>query len=259
MSVSSIPYEGVVATKRMALNVASEAGDATSAMGALLQAMRGGDLGGAQKAYDGLQAELPAPTMGDDMDAVVSAQLHQIGASLRSEDLAGAQRAMESLLNKVNAVFSGGPIPDGAGYGGVHNAPRLTDKTVGDMVKRQEKEPAETASKPKKPDPVATFLNYMKKSAAERYVDAWLAARNLSKEALDAMPPEERKAVLKQMEEDIKRQIREEVEKKTGIPIHATPDLAEMLGSRSRPTYLEAELALNFGKNSAPSAFRDPA
>lgn len=231
MSVSSISLEGVVAKKRMALNVAGEAGDPSSAMGALLQAMQGGDLAGAQKAYEGLQARLPAPTAGDDMDAAVNAQLHQIGASLRSEDLAGAQRAMESLLKKVDAVFSGGPFPDGAGFGGVQNTPRLTDKTVGGMVKNQEEEPAESASKPKKPDPVATFLNFMKKSAAERYVEAWLAAHNLSKEALDAMPPEQRKAVLKQMEEDIKRQMKEELERKTGIPAPATPDLAEMLAS----------------------------
>ena len=229
MSISSLSLEGAVAKKRMALNVASEGGDATSAMGALLQAMQGGELAGAQKAYDGLQAQLPAPKAGDDMDAAVNAQLHQIGASLRSEDLAGAQRALDSLLRKVDAVFSGGPFPDGGGYGGIQSTPRLTDKTVGGMVKTQEDAPTESASKPKKPDPVASFLNYMKKSAAERYVDAWLAARNLSKEALDAMPPEQRKAVLKQMEEDIKRQMKEELEKKTGIPAPTAPDLGELL------------------------------
>jgi hypothetical protein len=51
------------------------------------------------------------------------------------------------------------------------------------------------------------FLAYMKESPAQRMEDSWLAAHGLSKEALAAMPPDKRAAVLKQMANDIKNQV----------------------------------------------------
>src|SRR4051812_7454356 len=54
---------------------------------------------------------------------------------------------------------------------------------------------------------VDDFLAYMKKSLAEHMADAWLAAHGLDREKLKAMKPEDREAVLKQMAEDLKKQM----------------------------------------------------
>jgi len=63
------------------------------------------------------------------------------------------------------------------------------------------------------------FLSYMKESPAERMMDSWLAAHGLSKEALAAMSPEKREAVLKQMAKELQDPVaqaaREKTEKKT--------------------------------------------
>lgn len=59
-----------------------------------------------------------------------------------------------------------------------------------------------------------TFLDYMKKSAAQHLRDAWLKSHNLTEEKLAAMSPTERAAVEKQIAEDIKKQMQEEAAKK---------------------------------------------
>ena len=157
---------------------------------------------------------------------------------LTLDHVRGTQRASSPIVGKPTDPATAMVAPDAlsnrsdtgeASLTPVLDLSRLTDTTVGDMVKSQEETPAETASKPKQPDPTETFLNYMKKSVAERYVEDWLAAHNLSKEDLAAMSPQERQAVLKRMEEDIKRQIKEEMEKRTGVLLPATPDLTELL------------------------------
>jgi hypothetical protein len=51
------------------------------------------------------------------------------------------------------------------------------------------------------------FLACMKESPAQRMEDSWLAAHGLTREALAAMPPAQRDAVLKQMAKDIKDQV----------------------------------------------------
>jgi hypothetical protein len=139
----------------------------------------------------------------------------------QTPDPATAMGAPDALSNKSDAAE--------ASLAPVLDLSRLTDTTVGDMVKSQEEAPAESASKPKQRDPTEIFLKYMKMSVAERYVEDWLAAHNLSKEDLAAMSPKERQAVMKRMEEDIKRKIKEETEKRTGVPLPATPDLSELL------------------------------
>lgn len=53
--------------------------------------------------------------------------------------------------------------------------------------------------------PEQTFLAYMKKSPVERWVDSWLAARGLTKAEFDALPPDEREALAKEMAEDLKK------------------------------------------------------
>jgi hypothetical protein len=50
---------------------------------------------------------------------------------------------------------------------------------------------------------VQDFLAYMKETPAQRMEDSWLAAHGLTRDALNAMPPAQREAVLKQMAQDI--------------------------------------------------------
>jgi hypothetical protein len=49
-----------------------------------------------------------------------------------------------------------------------------------------------------------TFLDYMKKTPEQRFEEAWLAAHGLTKEQFDALPPDQREALTKQMAEDLK-------------------------------------------------------
>jgi len=51
------------------------------------------------------------------------------------------------------------------------------------------------------------FLDYMKKSPGQRMIETWLKAHHLTQAQLDAMPPAQRDAVLKQMAQDIKNEI----------------------------------------------------
>ena len=67
------------------------------------------------------------------------------------------------------------------------------------------------------PDAVTTFKNYMKLSPAERMEENWLKAHGLSKEKLAAMDPKDREAVMKQMKDDIERQLKEQTEKKAQV------------------------------------------
>lgn len=55
------------------------------------------------------------------------------------------------------------------------------------------------------PSPEEAFLAYMKKSPVERWVENWLAARGLSKEEFDALPPDQHEALAKEMAEDLKK------------------------------------------------------
>jgi hypothetical protein len=50
-----------------------------------------------------------------------------------------------------------------------------------------------------------TFLSYMKKSPAERWIESWLAARGLTEHEFDALPPDQHEALAKEMAEDLKK------------------------------------------------------
>ncbi len=56
------------------------------------------------------------------------------------------------------------------------------------------------------------FLDYMKKSPAQRFVDAWLKAHHLTQKDLDEMSPEKREAVMKQMAHDFKEEMKRKAE-----------------------------------------------
>lgn len=59
-----------------------------------------------------------------------------------------------------------------------------------------------------------TFMSYMKESPAQRMVDNWLKAHGLDKDKLAAMSPEDRAAVMKQMQQEIKDQLQQQTEAK---------------------------------------------
>jgi exonuclease VII large subunit len=62
------------------------------------------------------------------------------------------------------------------------------------------------------------FLDHMKKTPAERMEEAWLRARGLTKEDLEAMEPEKRAALIEEMKQQIEDQIRREAEQKAKSP-----------------------------------------
>jgi len=65
------------------------------------------------------------------------------------------------------------------------------------------------------------FLDYMKMSPGERMEESWLQAHHLSKEDLAAMNPKDREAVMKQMQDDIAKQLKDQAQDKSGIDILA--------------------------------------
>ncbi len=65
-------------------------------------------------------------------------------------------------------------------------------------------------------DPAQAFLNYMKETPAQRLEDAWLASHHMTRKDLETMSPEQRAAIEKQMAADIKEQLKEQTEKKSG-------------------------------------------
>ena len=56
----------------------------------------------------------------------------------------------------------------------------------------------------------------MKETPAQKLEDQWLAAHHLTRKQFDAMPPKQREAILKEMQADIERQLKQQTEKKTG-------------------------------------------
>ena len=58
------------------------------------------------------------------------------------------------------------------------------------------------------------FFDYLKKTPAQRMVEAWLKAHHLTQKGLDAMPPEQRNAIMKQMADDIKTEMKRKAEAK---------------------------------------------
>lgn len=67
------------------------------------------------------------------------------------------------------------------------------------------------------PSAADTFMAYMKKSPMERMIENWLKAHKLDQDKLNAMSPEERDAVMKQMKQEIEDQLKRETENKGDI------------------------------------------
>jgi hypothetical protein len=58
------------------------------------------------------------------------------------------------------------------------------------------------------------FLNYMKEPPTQRMVDAWLKSHGLTRQELEAMPPDKRAAIEKEMANDLRQQIEKEAANK---------------------------------------------
>jgi hypothetical protein len=68
---------------------------------------------------------------------------------------------------------------------------------------------ASSSDKSKNDQATQDFLDYMKETPAQRLEDAWLASHHLTRKQLEAMSPDQRKAIEKQMETEIEAQIKQ--------------------------------------------------
>lgn len=74
---------------------------------------------------------------------------------------------------------------------------------------------------------VQNFMSYMKETPAQRFEDSWLAAHGLTEKSLNAMPAQQREAILKQMAEDMKKQVQQQTQAAQAKP---TGGLSSLLG-----------------------------
>jgi len=65
-------------------------------------------------------------------------------------------------------------------------------------------------------DPVQEFRNYMKETPAQRLEDSWLAAHHLTRQQYEAMSPQEREGIQKQMATELKEQVKQAALAKPG-------------------------------------------
>ncbi len=62
---------------------------------------------------------------------------------------------------------------------------------------------------------VKAFLDYMSKTPEERYFESFLKSKGMTKEEFEALPPEEKQALLKEFEEAVKQQAENHSAEKT--------------------------------------------
>jgi hypothetical protein len=93
---------------------------------------------------------------------------------------------------------------------------------VSSAMARKNSASAPAAANPLTPKtPEDNFLDYMKMSPGERMEESWLQAHHLSKEKLASMDPKERASIMKQMQDDIARQLKDQTKDKAQIDILA--------------------------------------
>lgn len=89
-----------------------------------------------------------------------------------------------------------------------------------------------SASNSTSDDPaVKSFLDYMKKSPAQRLRDAWLSAHHLTEDQLKGMTASQREAIEKQMANDIKAQMQQQAQAKSTKLNNGTAGVASLLAS----------------------------
>ena len=69
-----------------------------------------------------------------------------------------------------------------------------------------------------RPDPVQVFLDYMAKTPEERYFDSFLKSKGLTEEAFEALPAEERQALMREFEELVKTSIEKQAAENPAEP-----------------------------------------
>ena len=77
-------------------------------------------------------------------------------------------------------------------------------------------EPDEAAVQ--RPDPVQVFLDYMAKTPEERYFDSFLKSKGLTEEAFEALPAEEKQALMREFEELVKTSIEKQAAENPSEP-----------------------------------------
>jgi len=76
-----------------------------------------------------------------------------------------------------------------------------------------------------------SFLDYMKKSPAQRLRDAWLSAHHLTEDSLKSMSAGQREAIEKQIANDIKAQMQQQAQAKSTKLSTGTAGVATLLAS----------------------------
>ncbi len=69
-----------------------------------------------------------------------------------------------------------------------------------------------------RPDPVQVFLDYMAKTPEERYFDSFLKSKGLTEESFEALPAEERQALMREFEELVKTRIEKQAAENPAEP-----------------------------------------
>jgi predicted flavoprotein YhiN len=113
-----------------------------------------------------------------------------------------------------------GPAPLTAKKPAAQNLPAGLTEITGPAVKSAASAPASETKTLTQDIPGTsakdTFLEYMKKSTAEKIRESWLQQHGLSEEKLAAMDPKQRAAIEEQIRQEIEDQIKRQTEKKLG-------------------------------------------
>ena len=78
--------------------------------------------------------------------------------------------------------------------------------------------PEADAGLAQRPDPVQVFLDYMAKTPEERYFDSFLKSKGLTEEAFEALPAEEKQALMREFEELVKTSIEKQAAENPAEP-----------------------------------------
>ena len=128
---------------------------------------------------------------------------------MKQESPVQATSSLSSLLGK----------PAGSDVQSAANL--LIKKTSNTPTSSSQTDAANTDSSSSESAPVKDFLDYMKKPPAQRMVDAWLKAHNLTEDDLKHMPTAQRDAIEKEMAADIKADMQKKMQATTGQPSSA--------------------------------------
>jgi len=154
------------------------------------------------------------PLIEEMSNAKSQAQIDQIlmkYAHLLDDSVRGKKMALVFSENGQLGITADGKLLDFAA-GPADRAVADSDKS---SIETDTSNATQTTEPQTSSDAVKAFLDYMNKTPAERYFEALLAEEGLTKEELEALPPEKRAEI----EEKIQRKMKERVEEGTGETI----------------------------------------